>query len=204
MLSSIYYEHVLSTSTYVTCKYIFRHEHKHRPTIDLRLCLLFLFHFIAVNTCKHNKICLKMDPQSGVSSTLIMFHLQREKSDQHNESHCQLIKSMSTVTMYYVSVNSNWIQPSSNTRENVFERANPGHPGKFFVQFPVPGQKTMVEFPGVGQNFPKLEETARQACKKFFKKLRKPRDSTIFHLENITKPLYFRLRPLESLQILQP
>ena len=41
----------------------------------------------------------------------------------------------------------------------------------------------MVEFPGVGQNFPKLEETAPQACKKVFKKLRKLRDSTT--LENL-------------------
>ena len=30
----------------------------------------------------------------------------------------------------------------------------------FFVLFPAPGQKMMVEFLGVGQNFPKLEDTA--------------------------------------------
>ena len=51
--------------------------------------------------------------------------------------------------------------PPGNPRENFFERANPGHPGKFFLSNSLPlGQKMMVEFPGVGQNFPKLEETA--------------------------------------------
>ena len=44
--------------------------------------------------------------------------------------------------------------------ENFFERANPGHPGNFLSNFPAPGRKMMVEFPGVGQNFPKLGETA--------------------------------------------
>ena len=56
----------------------------------------------------------------------------------------------------YVSVNSNWVHPPGNPRKNVFERVNPGHSGNFLS----PGQKMMVEFPGVGQNFPKLEETA--------------------------------------------
>ena len=60
----------------------------------------------------------------------------------------------------YVSVNSNWVhlhprQPPAK----LFERANPGHLGILFVQFPCPEAKMMDEFPGVGQNFPKLEET---------------------------------------------
>ena len=50
--------------------------------------------------------------------------------------------------------------PPGNPGENFFERANPGHPGKNFCLIPSPGQKMMVEFPGVGQNFPQLEETA--------------------------------------------
>ena len=58
-----------------------------------------------------------------------------------------------------VSVNSNWVHPPpGNPRENFFERANPGQ--NFLSNFLPPGQKMMVEFPGVGQNFPKLEETA--------------------------------------------
>ena len=50
--------------------------------------------------------------------------------------------------------------PPGNPRENFFERANPGHPSKIFCLIPCPGAKMMVEFPGVGQNFPKLERTA--------------------------------------------
>ena len=45
----------------------------------------------------------------------------------------------------------------------------------------------MVEFPGVGQNFPKLKETATQACKKILKKLRKLRDSTTFLFGELKK-----------------
>ena len=52
-----------------------------------------------------------------------------------------------------VSVSSNWVHPPGNPRENFFERANPGHTGKFFCLIPSPGAKMMVEFPGVGQNF---------------------------------------------------
>ena len=48
----------------------------------------------------------------------------------------------------------------------------PGNPGYFFLServpvtrqifglIPCPGAKMMVKFPGMGQNFPKLEETA--------------------------------------------
>ena len=44
--------------------------------------------------------------------------------------------------------------------KNFFERANPGDPDNFFVQFPAPGQKNDGRIPGGGQNFPKLKETA--------------------------------------------
>ena len=56
----------------------------------------------------------------------------------------------------------------------------------------------MVEFPGVGQNFPKLEETAPQACKKILKKLRKLRDSTTFLFGELKKPLCFGLKQNNS------
>ena len=53
----------------------------------------------------------------------------------------------------------------------------------------------MVEFPEVGQNFPKLEETAPQACKKPQKiKITMRQTGQFFYLENLTKPLYFRLK----------
>ena len=56
----------------------------------------------------------------------------------------------------------------------------------------------MVEFPGVGQNFPKLEETAPWACKKILKKLKKLRDSTTFLFGELKKPLCFRLKQNNS------
>ena len=61
----------------------------------------------------------------------------------------------------YVSVNSNWVHlPPGQLPGKLFEQANPGNPGNFFVKFPAPGAKMMVELPGLWQNFPKLEETA--------------------------------------------
>ena len=63
-------------------------------------------------------------------------------------------------TLMSQSIPTGYIPPPGNPRENFFERANPGHPGKIFCLIPCPGAKMMVEFPGVGQNFPKLEETA--------------------------------------------
>ena len=62
----------------------------------------------------------------------------------------------------YVSVDSNWVHPPpGNPRENFFERANPGHPGKIFCLIPCPGAKNDGRIPGGGAKFsPKLEETA--------------------------------------------
>ena len=69
------------------------------------------------------------------------------------------VNSMSTQSN--VSVNSNWVHPPGQPRGKFFERANPGHPGKFFCLIPYPGAKNDGRIPpGMGQNFPKLEETA--------------------------------------------
>ena len=48
----------------------------------------------------------------------------------------------------------------------------------------------MVEFPGVGQNFPKLEETTPYLAK-ILKKLRKIRDSTNFLFGELNKTFIF-------------
>ena len=40
--------------------------------------------------------------------------------------------------------------PPGNPRENVFERANPGHPGNFFCLIPCPGAKNDGRIPGGG------------------------------------------------------
>ena len=62
-------------------------------------------------------------------------------------------------------------------------------PGKFFLcLIPCPGVKMMVEFSGMGQNFPKLEETAPKACKKFLRKLR---DSINFLFGELNKTFIF-------------
>ena len=58
----------------------------------------------------------------------------------------------------YVSVNSNWVHLSPGKFFWASESRPPGQ--TFLSNSLLPGQKMMVEFPGVGKNFPKLEETA--------------------------------------------
>ena len=67
----------------------------------------------------------------------------------------------STFYAYYVSVNSNWVHPPpGNPRENFLSEGIPATREIFVFNSLTPGQKMIVEFQGVGQNLPKLEETA--------------------------------------------
>ena len=52
----------------------------------------------------------------------------------------------------------------------------------------------MVEFPGVKQNFSKLETVPCKACKKSFKNKENYETVQIFYLDNLTKPLCFKLK----------
>ena len=84
--------------------------------------------------------------------------------------------------VFYISVVSNWAHPPpppppGNVGENFFERANRGHPGKFFCLISCPGQKKWSNSPGVGQNFPKPKKLLRIKLAKVLKKLRRLRDS---------------------------
>ena len=54
---------------------------------------------------------------------------------------------------HYVSVNSNWVHTPGNPRENVFERANPGHPGNFFCLIPCTWAKNDGRIAGGGAKF---------------------------------------------------
>ena len=50
--------------------------------------------------------------------------------------------------------------PTGQPPGKFFERVNPGHLGNFLSNSLAPGQKMIVEIPGMRQNFPKLEGTA--------------------------------------------
>ena len=51
------------------------------------------------------------------------------------------------------SIPTGYIPPPGNPGENFFERANPGHPGKFFCLIPCPGAKNDGRIPGGGAKF---------------------------------------------------
>ena len=70
----------------------------------------------------------------------------------------------------YVSVNSNWVHPPGNPRENCFERANPGHPGKTFCLIPCPEAKNDGRIPGGGGKiFPNSKKLLLKLAKKSLK-----------------------------------
>ena len=80
--------------------------------------------------------------------------------------HVLLRKSFSTV--YNVSVNSNWVHPPGNLRENFFERANPRHPGNFCL-IPVPRGDDGRISGGCGKVFPNSEKLLLKFAKKSLK-----------------------------------
>ena len=61
--------------------------------------------------------------------------------------------------LMFQSIPTGYISPGQPP-EIFFEQANPGHPAIFFCLIPCPGAKTDGRIPRVGQNSPKLEETA--------------------------------------------
>ena len=75
------------------------------------------------------------------------------------------IASLEGLTLWWPEIMSQPIPAGYIPRENFFGRANPGHQGNFLSNSPALGQKMVVEFPEVGQNFPKLEETAPLVCR---------------------------------------
>ena len=82
--------------------------------------------------------------------------------------------------------------PPGNPGENFFDRANPGHPGKFFCLIPCPGAKNDGRIPRGGAKF----SQTRRNCflsfqKKILKKLRKLRDSTTFLSGELKKTFMF-------------
>ena len=65
----------------------------------------------------------------------------------------------SELKLCYVSVNSNWVHLPGNPQEIFWSKQIPATRAIFCLS-PCPRAKMIVEFPRVGQNFPKLEETA--------------------------------------------
>ena len=103
--------------------------------------------------------------------------------------HCFCFMSQSIPTGYI---------PLGNPRENVFERANPGHPGKFFCLIPCPGAKYDGPIPRGWGTIYQTRGNSPLSLQKILKKFRKLRDSTNFCLENLRKLLYFRLKQNHS------
>ena len=68
--------------------------------------------------------------------------------------------------------------PPGQPRGKFFERANPGHPGKFFCLIPCPGAKNDGRIPwGWGKIFPNSKKLIRIKLAKVLKKLRRQRHS---------------------------
>ena len=83
-------------------------------------------------------------------------------------------------------------------RENFFERANPGHPGKFFCLIPCPGQNMMVKLPGGGAQCYQTRGNSPLSLQKSSRNSRNYETVQIFCLENLRKLLCFRLKQNHS------
>ena len=95
-----------------------------------------------------------------------------------------------------VSVNSNWVHPPPRQpRGNFFWASESRSPGQIFLSNSLPrGKKWWSNSRGWGKIFPDSKKLLLKLAKKILKKLRKLWDSTTFYLENLKKPLCFRLK----------
>ena len=129
----------------------------------------------------------------AINSFPVVDEADKQKSIDKEFAESEAIKRP-RATYIYVSVNSNWVHPPRATPEKIFlsERI-PATRAIILSNSLRPGQKMMVEFPGVGQNISQTRGNCSLSLQEILKKLRKLRDSTIFYLENL-KSLYFRLK----------
>ena len=96
-----------------------------------------------------------------------------------------------------VSVNSNWVHPPWTTPGKIF--SSDRIPAKFFCLIPCLGAKNDGQIPqGLGEIFPKLEETLPSACEKSSRNPENYETVQIFCFENLTKLLHFRLKQNHS------
>ena len=89
------------------------------------------------------------------------------------------------------SIPTGYIPALGNPRENFFERANPGHPGKFFCLIPCPGAKYDGQIPRGGAQFYQARGNSPLSLQKILKKFRKLRDSTNFLFGELKKTFIF-------------
>ena len=93
------------------------------------------------------------------------------------------------------SIPAGYIPP----REIFFERANPGHPGKTFCLIPCSGAKNSGRIPGGGAKFSQTPRNCSLNLQKNPLKIeRTTRQYNLFNLENLRKPLCFRLKQNNS------
>ena len=123
---------------------------------------------------------------------MLYFSIMGKKGKRHKRGHTSKKNKLGTsksISRHNVSVNSNWVHlPPGKSLENILSERIPATQEIFCLIPLCRGKNDLVEFPGVVQNFPKLEETAPKACKK---SLRKLRDNTNFLFGELNKTFIF-------------
>ena len=118
------------------------------------------------------------------------YGLTSNASAMERKAQIQKIKA----SLSNVSVNFNWVHPPpppGNARENFFERANPGHPGKFFCLIPCPGAKNDGQIPREwGKIFPNSKKLPLKLAENP-QEIQKLRDSTSFLFGELNKTFIF-------------
>ena len=139
---------------------------------------MLLFHALK-STCAGEFLCTN-------SSLFLQFCIQCSQLNKESE-----IEQNYGTCRGYVSVSSNWVHPPRATPGKFFlSEQIPATRANFFVQFPAPGQKLMVEFPGVRQIFPNSKKLPL-SLQKILKKFRKLRHNTNFLFGELNKTFIF-------------
>ena len=92
------------------------------------------------------------------------------------------------------SIPTGYILPPGNLREK-FWASESRPPRQFFCLIPCPGAKSDDRIPRGGAKFSK---TGRNCLQKVLKKIKKTTRQYKFFLDNLTKPLYFKLKQNHS------
>ena len=100
---------------------------------------------------------------------------------------------------FYVSVNSNWVHPPGQPPGKFFWASESRPPGQNFLSNSLPrGKKWWSNSRGWGKIFPNSKKLLLKLAKKSLKNWENYETVQLFYLENLKKPLCFRLKQNNS------
>ena len=141
-----------------------------QPEDDLKCChdLRMLTH-----PFKYKKIYFSVNPQKTPNCYHDFSYPFKNKRTYFSAFNSRRLPNV-IMTFMSQSIPAGYIPPPpGNPSKNLFERANAGHPGKFFCLIPCPGAKNDGRIPGGEANFLYTRRNYPLSLQKMLKKFRK-------------------------------